>query len=933
MAGSMLKTRMWIAGAIIIAAFALYFLKPYALQQIEFKCIDAKFRIRGPLTPGDEITLIAIDRKSLDNVGKWPWDRKTFARLIRTLSAKGARLIGIDILFSFPSPDPTADLELIQAMKDAGNVVLAYYVSFLPQESTFQSRELFEKSLDLLRPFRIPVLTNISGEDIKPNLLEVLGVELNTPAITAVAAASGYYNVQLESDGFVRRIPLFVQAGNNIYQSFATAALKQYYNAKNPRVILVGKHALYLEVGPLKIPTDGMGQMFINYYGPPRTFKSIPAWKILAGDVPENLIRDKAVLIGGTSSGDFETRLTPFHAALPSVELQATCVDNMMRARYLIESTEGATITAFCIIALPLLMALSFPRSGRSLLGLGIALLFIAIFLASNQYLFSVHSIQSNTIYPLLAVFSSYFALSIHTGVVHERRAKKLRRSVSEMSAAISSVLDINELCPAILESMISAVGADRGALFTCGDSEEGIHELRIECAVRMPVALMDSGHFDYGKEIISRVAAERHPLVINHLPKGKSPASLEGDHSVRPRSIFCLPLAHRKTQMMIIYMERDHPGYHFWDEDIKVIDSFATQAAIALENAAIYSKLRQEDEHLRTENLYLKKEVRAVQQRSRYILGNSPTLHKVLDLIDKAAASTIAVLIEGETGTGKELIAKEIHFKGPRKDDMFVAQNCSALAESLLESELFGHKRGAFTGAVQDKKGLFEIADGGTIFLDEVADMTPSLQAKLLRVLQEGVMRPLGSVQEKKVDLRIISATNKDLATEVKEGRFREDLYYRLNAFTIHVPPLRERKEDIPLLAAHFLETMSKQQKKNIKGISREVMGRLMAYRFPGNVRELENEIEKAVVMAADGEMLTSKDLSPKMSGEEGAQLLEKISGENLNLKETVRVLEKEMIIKALAKWNGNQTKAADELGVSRKGLARMLTRLGIEL
>jgi len=233
----------------------------------------------------------------------------------------------------------------------------------------------------------------------------------------------------------------------------------------------------------------------------------------------------------------------------------------------------------------------------------------------------------------------------------------------------------------------------------------------------------------------------------------------------------------------------------------------------------------------------------------------------------------------------------------------------------------------------VQDKKGLFELADGGTIFLDEVADMSPVLQAKLLRVLQEGMIRPVGDVREKRVNLRIISATNKDLAEGVKAGRFREDLYYRLNAFTIKVPPLRDRREDIPLLVMQFVERIKDQLKKNITGITKDAMARLVAYDFPGNVRELENEIEKAVVMTTDGEAITSAVLSEKITGAAAAaEVLGERAPKDLHLKDAIAILEKEWIMKSLSKCENNKSRAARELGLSRVGLEKMMARLKME-
>jgi transcriptional regulator with PAS, ATPase and Fis domain len=284
-----------------------------------------------------------------------------------------------------------------------------------------------------------------------------------------------------------------------------------------------------------------------------------------------------------------------------------------------------------------------------------------------------------------------------------------------------------------------------------------------------------------------------------------------------------------------------------------------------------------------------------------------------------------------GETGTGKELIARAIHYNGPRKQKLFVAQNCSALPDTLLESELFGHVKGAFTGATRDKKGLFEIADGGTIFLDEIADTSPALQQRLLRVLQEGEIRPVGSEKSFQVNVRIISATNKNLEELIKSGNFRADLFYRLNVFPIRIPPLRERREDIPLLADHFLREFQTKAGKKIKGIDREAMNMLMAANFPGNVRELENEIERAVTLANPGQSITPDLLSGVIKNEQS--LLHSFLHHPGTLKDITESIEKFYIQEKLKQNKGNITHTARDLGLSRVGLQKKIQRYNISI
>jgi len=303
-----------------------------------------------------------------------------------------------------------------------------------------------------------------------------------------------------------------------------------------------------------------------------------------------------------------------------------------------------------------------------------------------------------------------------------------------------------------------------------------------------------------------------------------------------------------------------------------------------------------------------------------------------VYSLIKKVAETPTNVLILGESGTGKELVAKAIHENSPRKNMPFAVINCGGVPESLLESELFGYVKGAFTGAYGDKPGLFEIARGGTIFLDEIGDLPPLLQVKLLRVVQEKTFRRVGGTEEKKVDVRIISATNKNLEEKIKDGSFREDLFFRLNVIPINIPPLRERKEDIPVLTIHFIEKCSKEFGKEIKIISSYAMELLMKYPFPGNVRELENIIERSVALE------TSNIILPEnlhLSG--GLQEVRRftdadIPNDGLNLNEEVAKYEKHLIEKALKKARGSKTKAAEMLQVSFDSLRYRIEKLGAE-
>ncbi len=313
-------------------------------------------------------------------------------------------------------------------------------------------------------------------------------------------------------------------------------------------------------------------------------------------------------------------------------------------------------------------------------------------------------------------------------------------------------------------------------------------------------------------------------------------------------------------------------------------------------------------------------------------IVGKSPAMQRLFGVLEKVVDSDATVLITGENGTGKELIARALHYNGPRRNRPFVAQNCSAFNDNLLESELFGHVRGSFTGANRDKLGLFKIADGGTFFLDEVGDMSPAMQVKLLRVLQEGTFLPVGAVMPDHVEVRIIAATNQPLPEMVKRRQFREDLYYRLNVLNIEVPPLRTRLEDLPMLCEHFLSQQAKRAGRPLKRLDPEVLARLYSYSWPGNIRELENEIERLVVLSGDKEVITPDFIGRSSLLGADPRLLSQGPLPTGELRTAVQSLEREMIRRGLVQTHSNKTKLADQLGVSRTTLIKKIKEYGID-
>jgi two-component system, NtrC family, response regulator PilR len=384
-------------------------------------------------------------------------------------------------------------------------------------------------------------------------------------------------------------------------------------------------------------------------------------------------------------------------------------------------------------------------------------------------------------------------------------------------------------------------------------------------------------------------------------------------------------------------------------ETQVIVVTAFATtETAIAAMKAGAYDYLTKpfkvdevglvveralERRVLHRENLVLRDEIKG-RYRLERLIGKSPAMHRVFEILRKIAPARTSVLLIGESGTGKELAARAVHELSPRADRPFVPVNCGAIPETLLESELFGHVRGAFTGANTDKQGLFEAAHGGTLLLDEVAELPVAMQVKLLRVLQERKVKPVGGVAEREVDVRIVAATNRDLETEVEKGTFRQDLFYRLNVIQVRLPPLRERREDIPLLVGHFIRKFSAEHGRQVGGIDPEAMSALMGYHFPGNVRELENLIERAVTLAP-GDRVSCEAL-PTLKGLSASDSTlgtpaVTLPPQGIDLERVVEDFERSLIIRALERTDGHRTDAARLLGVTFRSLRYRLSKLGI--
>ena len=423
------------------------------------------------------------------------------------------------------------------------------------------------------------------------------------------------------------------------------------------------------------------------------------------------------------------------------------------------------------------------------------------------------------------------------------------------------------------------------------------------------------------GQEAINLLDSNVYELVITDIimPKVSGTKVLKTVKDIHPETIVIMITAYASTESAVEAMKEgayDYITKPFNVDEIKVI----------IKNAL-------EKGRLEKENLQLRRELEKGYSFEN-IIGVSPEIVKVFNMIDRIAQTKTNILITGESGTGKELVARAIHNKSPRKDQPFVVINCGGIPETLLESDLFGHVKGSFTGAVTHKEGLFEVADSGTLFLDEVGELTPSIQVKLLRAIQEKTFKRVGGTDDISVDVRIIAATNKDLEKGVIEGNFREDLFYRLNVIELKIPPLRERKEDIPVLAQHFLEKYSMEQGKEIKKISSYAIEVLKDYSFPGNVRELENIIERSVALESSNIVLP-ESLALSMYKEynmiEKRESAKELMGDGFSMEDYISKIETDLIKEALLRAGGNKKEAAKILGISYWVLLRKIDRYGI--
>ncbi len=477
-------------------------------------------------------------------------------------------------------------------------------------------------------------------------------------------------------------------------------------------------------------------------------------------------------------------------------------------------------------------------------------------------------------------------------------------------SRALSDVRGMEALERKVLESVLEVSPADRVAILL---TEEGSSE--IAAAMGWSRRLGPNQPIQASRTILKRVIEEGVAILSNDVPGDESLQEAESLVAPQVCSVLAVPLNVRELVLGALYLDASRPGVRFDEDLLELLTALGNVAALAIANA-------RQLEWLEGENRRLREEL-SIQHN---MVGESPAMEQVSQFISRVASRDSTVLIGGDSGTGKELVARAIHRNSSRAEKPFVAINCAAITETLLESELFGHEKGAFTGAVAQKKGKLETAEGGTVFLDEVGELAPSLQAKLLRVLQEREFERVGGTRPIKLDIRLIAATNRDLKEMAAQRQFRQDLYYRLNVVSLRMPALRERREDIPLLASYFAARYSEKLKRRVLGISPKARACLQRYDWPGNVRELENAIERAIVLGST-EVILPEDL-PDSVLEQTVEAEEPVSA----LHDALRETKKQLILKAIEQAGGSYTEAAGLLGVHPNHLFRLIRTLNLK-
>jgi transcriptional regulator with GAF, ATPase, and Fis domain len=472
-----------------------------------------------------------------------------------------------------------------------------------------------------------------------------------------------------------------------------------------------------------------------------------------------------------------------------------------------------------------------------------------------------------------------------------------------EFSDKLMHTRDLTELLEALMDAVIQITNADKGFLILL----EG-ENLDVKVARNLNRENIADAVSQLSDSIIAKVVRSRKPVIVSDAMSDDEFAGAKSVMHLKVSSVICVPLLDRGRLLGIIYVGNDSIRDLFQETTLRVLTVFASQAALIVANALHMNELRHDNRRLNE---------RLEQYRFGEIVGTSPPMQQVFRKVEKIAPTDISVLITGETGTGKELIAREIHNRSPRAGKPFVTINCGAIPGNLLESELFGHVKGAFTGAVANKLGKFQAADGGTLFLDEIGEMPIELQVKLLRAIQEKVVYRVGDTRPETVDIRILAATNRDLEKEIAGGRFREDLYYRLNVVNLELPPLRVRGDDVLVIARYLLARYSREYDAKVKGLSPNAAVAIRKHAWPGNIRELENRIKKAIVLC-ESTVIGPDDLG--LTGDVLPQIL--------TLADAKEKFQREYINEVLALNNGNRTKTARDLGVDPRTVFRHLEK-----
>jgi transcriptional regulator with GAF, ATPase, and Fis domain len=474
-----------------------------------------------------------------------------------------------------------------------------------------------------------------------------------------------------------------------------------------------------------------------------------------------------------------------------------------------------------------------------------------------------------------------------------------------EFSDRLMHVRDLTELLDALMDAVIQITNADKGFLILA----EG-ETLDIKVARNLNRENIADAITQLSDSIIAKVVRSRKPVIISDAMHDDEFSAAKSVMHLKVSSVICVPLLDRGRLLGLIYVGNDSIRDLFQEDTLRVLTVFASQAALIVANALLLNELRHDNKRLSD---------RLEQYRFGEIVGTSPPMQQVFRKVEKIAPTDISVLITGETGTGKELIAREVHNRSPRATKPFITINCGAIPENLLESELFGHVKGAFTGAVANKQGKFQAADGGTLFLDEIGEMPIELQVKILRALQERVVFRVGDTRPETCDIRILAATNRDLEKEIANGRFREDLYYRLNVVNVELPPLRVRGDDVLVIARYLISRYSREYDSKVKSLSPNAAVAIRKHNWPGNIRELENRIKKAIVLC-ESTVIGPDDLG--LTGDALPQIL--------TLADAKDKFQRDYINEVLALNNGNRTKTARDLGVDPRTVFRHLEKEG---